>query len=50
LATLHQDLLSFRLDAGERVKLEFEGFAVGGRVEIDIILLALVLDNNLDIC
>jgi len=38
--------LSIRFDACEREELELEGFAVGGRIEVDIVLFALVLYDN----
>jgi hypothetical protein len=46
LTAFNQNLLSVRLYTGEGVKLKFEGFAVGRRIEFDIILLALMLNNN----
>lgn len=46
LATFHKNLLAFWLDAGERVELELEDFAGGFGVEVDVVLLALVLDND----
>jgi hypothetical protein len=46
LAPLDEDLLAFGLDAGQGEDLVFEYFACRGGVELDIVLLALVLDDD----
>jgi hypothetical protein len=46
LAALDENLLAFGLDAGQREDLVFEYFAGGARVEFDVVLLPLVLDDN----
>jgi hypothetical protein len=46
LATLDQNLLTIGFDAGNGVDLELEGFAIAGRVKIEIVLLALMLYDD----
>jgi hypothetical protein len=46
LAALDENLLALGLNAGQREELVFEYLAGGGRVELDVVLLALVLDDN----
>jgi hypothetical protein len=48
LASLDEDLLAFGFDVGEGVKLVLEGLAGGFGVELDIVLLALMFDDNRD--
>lgn len=38
--------LAIRFDIGNGVQLELECFAIGGGVEFDVVLFALVLDND----
>jgi len=46
LATLDEDLLAVGLNSGETVELVLEDLADRGCIDLDIVLLALVLDRD----
>jgi len=46
LTALDEDLLAFRLYTGYRVDLVLEGFAVGGEIEVEVVLFAAMRDND----
>ena len=48
LAAFDENLLTVRLDAGEREELELESFAGGGGIMVDIVFLSLVFDDDLE--
>lgn len=46
LATFDQNLLAIGLDAGKGEELVLQGLAIGGRVELDFVTLAGMLNND----
>jgi hypothetical protein len=46
LSSFHKNFLPLRFDSGQRKELELEDLAGGARVELDIVLLALVFNND----
>jgi hypothetical protein len=49
LSSFDEDLLSIRLDVGNRENLNFEGFAISGGVYFNFVLLAIMLNENWDL-